>query len=80
MRHVSTSIDKFFRVGFSPLSLSPSLIELLLQDCEASGHVPNTGWQIGSHGITRHHVKVIGAVHVSAGSWMPIIQLTEYVI
>ena len=33
-------------------------------------------WQIGLHGgITQDQVKVIGAVHVSAGSWMPILQL-----
>jgi hypothetical protein len=25
-------------------------------------------------------VKVIGAVHISAGSWMPIVQLTGYVL
>ncbi|KAH9036451.1 hypothetical protein EDB85DRAFT_1862120 [Lactarius pseudohatsudake] len=31
-------------------------------------------------GITQAEVKVIGAIHVSAGSWMPIIQLTRYVI
>ncbi len=38
-------------------------------------------WQIGGHGgITQGEVKVIGAIHVSAGSWMPIIQLTRYVI
>ena len=38
-------------------------------------------WQIGAGGgITQEHVKVIGVIHVSAGSWMPIIQLTRYVI
>ncbi|KAH9164875.1 hypothetical protein EDB89DRAFT_1858896 [Lactarius sanguifluus] len=38
-------------------------------------------WQIGGHGgITQAEVKVIGAINVSAGSWMPIIQLTRYVI
>ena len=30
-------------------------------------------------GITTEEVKVIGAIHISAGSWMPIIQLTRYV-
>jgi hypothetical protein len=32
------------------------------------------------HDITQRHVKIIGAIHVSAGSWMPIVQLTEYVL
>ncbi|KAH9967384.1 hypothetical protein BC827DRAFT_1123100 [Russula dissimulans] len=37
-------------------------------------------WEIGGeHGILQRDVKIIGAVHVSAGSWMPIIQLTRYV-
>ncbi|KAH9975061.1 hypothetical protein BGW80DRAFT_128295 [Lactifluus volemus] len=64
MRHVGTSVNNFLRL------------------CEANNHVPNTPWIIGQHhgGITRRQVRVIGAVHVSAGSWQPIIQLTEYVI
>jgi hypothetical protein len=38
-------------------------------------------WQIGMYGgLTQDHVKVIGAIHVSAGSWMPILQLDGYVI
>ena len=47
----------------------------------SSGHVaPDGRWQIGMHGgITQEEVKIIGAIHVSAGSWMPILQLTRYV-
>jgi hypothetical protein len=37
-------------------------------------------WLITPHGITQHHVKIIWAVQVSAGSWMPILQLTGYAI
>ena len=40
---------------------------------------PNWRIGVGMHDISQRHVKIIGAVHVSAGSWMPIIQLTEYV-
>ena len=36
-------------------------------------------WRTGPGGITRVDVIVIGAVHVSAGSWMPILQLNRYV-
>ena len=46
----------------------------------ANDHVACPGWEIGTHGITQTHVKIIGAVHVSAGSWMPIMQLTGYVL
>ncbi|KAH9066672.1 hypothetical protein EDB87DRAFT_1553800 [Lactarius vividus] len=37
-------------------------------------------WEIGNSGINRANIRVIGAVHVSAGSWMPILQLNFYVI
>ena len=37
-------------------------------------------WKIGAGGITQDDVIVIGAIHVSAGSWMPILQLNRYVI
>ncbi|KAH9029308.1 hypothetical protein EDB83DRAFT_2229930, partial [Lactarius deliciosus] len=37
-------------------------------------------WQIGLSGIQRSDIIVIGAVHVSAGSWMPILQLNRYIL
>jgi len=42
----------------------------------AHERVANDRWRIGTNGITQDHIKIIGVVHVSAGSWMPIIQLT----
>ena len=46
----------------------------------SGGYRGDANWRIGVHDITQRHVKIIGAIHVSAGSWMPIIQLTEYVL
>ena len=40
----------------------------------------NTSWGIGARGINQTQVKIIGAVHVSAGSWMPLMQLTRDVL
>jgi len=40
----------------------------------------NDRWRIGTNGITRDHIKIIGVVHVSAGNWMPILQLTQYLL
>ncbi|KAH9003671.1 hypothetical protein EDB86DRAFT_2265584 [Lactarius hatsudake] len=37
-------------------------------------------WRIGPSGITKDHVILIGIVHVSQGSWQPILQLNGYVI
>ncbi|KAI9439233.1 hypothetical protein H4582DRAFT_1851949 [Lactarius indigo] len=64
MRRVGTSVDKFLR------------------ECMTPGQTAtDPRWKIGLHGgITQAEVKVIGAIHVSAGSWMPIVQLTRYVI
>ncbi|KAI9465594.1 hypothetical protein BJY52DRAFT_594062 [Lactarius psammicola] len=36
-------------------------------------------WRIGSDGIQRSDIIIIGAVHVSAGSWMPIMQVNRYI-
>jgi len=64
MKHVGTSVDNFFR------------------ECMSNGVVStDRRWEIGMNGgITPAHVKVIGVIHVSAGSWMPILQLAGYVI
>ncbi|KAH9987915.1 hypothetical protein BJV74DRAFT_773696, partial [Russula compacta] len=37
-------------------------------------------WRIGQGGIERGDIMIIGAVHVSAGSWVPILQLTRFIL
>jgi hypothetical protein len=37
-------------------------------------------WRIGEGGIQRGDIMVIGAIHVSAGNWMPILQLSRYIL
>jgi hypothetical protein len=37
-------------------------------------------WRIGEGGIVREDIMIIGAIHVSAGSWMPILQLNCYIL
>jgi len=34
-------------------------------------------WLIADHRITPQHVILIGVVHVSQGSWMPILQVKD---
>ncbi|KAI0264564.1 hypothetical protein BGY98DRAFT_1103404 [Russula aff. rugulosa BPL654] len=63
MKHVATSVDKF--LISSPLAMYEE------------GYKGDPNWRIGIRDITQRHVKIIGAVHVSAGSWMPIVQLTD---
>ena len=35
-------------------------------------------WRIGAGGITKGQVLLIGAVHVTQGSWQHILQLNRY--
>ncbi|KAH9055024.1 hypothetical protein EDB87DRAFT_1795435 [Lactarius vividus] len=37
-------------------------------------------WRIGPGGVQSCDILIIGAVHVSAGSWMPIIQLNHFLM
>ncbi len=82
MKHIGTSVDKFFRVRSSRLRYRRRQNDASRQECMSNDYVAtDPRWQIGMHGgITQEEVKVIGAIHVSAGSWMPIIQLTRYVV
>jgi hypothetical protein len=40
-------------------------------------HQGDPRWRIGQNGITRNDIILVGVVHVSSGSWMPIIQLNR---
>jgi hypothetical protein len=37
-------------------------------------------WRVGVGGITKDQVILVGVVHVSQGSWQPILQLNRYVV
>jgi hypothetical protein len=36
-------------------------------------------WRIGERGIQPNEIMVIGAIQVSSGGWMPLMQLTRYI-
>jgi len=72
--------------GRNPISMARlmkvvgSSVNNFFRECMAHGYVAtDPRWQIGSGRITQDHVKIIGIIHVSSGSWMPIIQLTQSV-
>lgn len=53
-----------------------------LKVCELdseSEDVRREQWRIGPGGIQRRDITLIGAIHVSAGTWMPIMQLNRYI-
>ncbi|KAN0131225.1 hypothetical protein V8E53_010929 [Lactarius tabidus] len=57
-------------------------VDSFLRACESdSGCVDDRSksWQIGPGGIQCGDIIIIGAAQVSAGSWMPIMQLNHYI-
>ncbi|KAN0124564.1 hypothetical protein V8E53_010903 [Lactarius tabidus] len=63
-RQVGRTVDTFLQVG----ELDPGCVE------DRRGL-----WRIGPGGIQSGDIIIIGTVHVSAGSWMPIMQLNRYI-
>ncbi|KAI9511602.1 hypothetical protein F5148DRAFT_1170347 [Russula earlei] len=61
--HIGRSVEAFLR------ELTPN----------SSGSPGDHNWVIGQGGIVPANIRIIGAIHVSAGSWMPILQLNSYV-
>ncbi|KAN0139786.1 hypothetical protein V8E53_002448 [Lactarius tabidus] len=56
-------------------------VNAFLQVCELDSESEDARrelWRIGSGGIQRRDITIIGAIHVSAGTWMPIMQLNRY--
>ncbi|KAI9433277.1 hypothetical protein H4582DRAFT_2101681 [Lactarius indigo] len=57
-------------------------VDAFLQACELDpGCVDDRRelWRIGPGGVQSGDILIIGAVHISAGSWMPIMQLNRYI-
>ncbi|KAI0259807.1 hypothetical protein BC834DRAFT_846535 [Gloeopeniophorella convolvens] len=51
-----------------------------LKECRPGPSAPHSKWAIGVGNVQYSDIIVIGAVHVSAGSWMPILQLNRFVL
>lgn len=82
MNEVGRTVDKFLQhwVCFSRLGLSPLPNDTFHQERVSSEYVGlDPRWKIGAGGIKGEDVIVIGAINVSADSWMPILQLNRYV-
>ncbi|KAI9432653.1 hypothetical protein H4582DRAFT_2083042 [Lactarius indigo] len=70
--HNTISVEKFAKRVASAVCR--------FMDEQSRVHGSDQRWRIGPGGITRDHVILIGIVHVSQGSWQPILQLNGYVI
>ncbi len=83
-RRIASAVSR--RLGVSPLPSWDVTIVIFnglhfywFQEAErVEGQDPN--WRIGVGGITKDQVTLIGVIHVSQGSWQPILQLNRYVM
>jgi len=79
VRHIGRSVDKFMSVGavFLFCFFTRTVSLTVVQEAVSEVHQGDPRWRIGFDGITRNDVILVGVVHVSSGSWMPIIQLNR---
>ena len=85
-KRVAGAVDRFFDVSPHSSSILGGLRSSFnhphsawLQEAgRQQGQDPN--WQVGAGGITRDQVILVGVIHVSQGSWQPILQLNRYVV
>ena len=88
-KRVASAVDRFFDVstpssllfrflGWSQSSFNRLHFDWLQEAGRNEGQDPN--WKVGSGGITKDQVIIVGVVHVSQGSWQPILQLNRYVV
>ena len=54
-------------------------VEAFLKTAQVDSENPVPLWRIGETGIQPHEIVIIGAIQVSSGGWMAILQLTRYV-
>ena len=79
--HVGRSVEAFLRVSFLLLTCNMCLYSSYPSRLKQNPKPSQTQaaefdrWAIGQGGINLFNIRIIGAIHVSAGSWMPILQL-----
>ena len=79
VKHVGSRVRQYLIVRFFPIVAMTSEIQRF-QECERPVNNPYSPWFVGPNGINFNEVMLIGVVQVSAGSWMPILQLMHRVV
>jgi hypothetical protein len=93
-KRVASAVGRFFDVSVPsppPCPLEFFSLRVTVHRCfnhlhshwlqEAEGlEAQDPNWRVGVGGITKDQVIVVGVVHVSQGSWQPILQLNRYVV
>lgn len=79
-KRVARAVCKFLEV--STLQSCSCREPGLTSKQDATGqHCQNPNWRVGTHGgITSNDIVLIGFIHVSQGSWQPILELNRYIV
>ena len=54
-------------------------VQAFLNNAQVDIENPVPQWHIGEGGIQPQEIMLIGAIQVSSGGWMPLIQLTRFI-
>ncbi|KAF8502124.1 hypothetical protein F5888DRAFT_1632085 [Russula emetica] len=54
-------------------------VEVFIKNRQLDTKNPVPQWHIGEGGVQPHEIVIVGAIQVSSGGWMPILQLTRYI-
>ena len=77
---VARAVCRFLQVS-SPVRVSFLFPVRLRPKQERAGHDASPNWWIGGRGgITERDIILVGLIHVTQGSWQPILQLNRFVI
>jgi len=74
---------KSFRSHRSALRSSDGrhgLAESSIQEGEREPRTFKEQWELGGDGIQLEEINIIGLLHISKGTWMPIFQLSRHII
>jgi hypothetical protein len=79
-KRVANAVCHFLDVSLSNM-FCHSNGSLTVRQVVAQVQCRDPAWQVGGpNGIKKDNVILIGLVHVSQGSWQPILQLDRYII
>jgi len=79
-KRVARAVCKFLEVSPFQRCLCHKLGLTSKQDA-AGQPFQNANWRIGGRGgITSNNIFLIGFIHVSQGSWQPILELDRYIV
>jgi hypothetical protein len=76
---VARAVRKFLEVRLSDIFLA-FFLRLRLKQIFARQQCQHPAWRVGYGGITEKEVILIGLIHVTQGSWQPILQLNRYIL